>query len=397
MSIFAPRVTRIKGISDKRRLPRLGKLRLGFKLKKGAVEYPAELPFFLLPQDVARIYGSKVSVDRAKELGVTRQDVLNFIGQNLYRLAEEVEIMLPLNEIEAVFPQAYKWYGQSRGTKCTGDGELAYRYDEAKKEWNERKCPCEILKTEQNPKGECTQRGHLLCLIPKVNMGGIYQVDCGSYNSIVDINSCIDYVQALVGRFAMVPLVLRRIPTLTHHDGKKQTHFTMQILLNVAIQALEGLRKDNARILMHTSALAIEHEDINPAMDKEEDIIIEAETEEIPSGQPESQPEPQKAVKQTHAAPTEEIKGQSEPQLPLEKGEPEKPKEIKETLQEKKIKKMHGRIVELKKLLPQAAYQGIREKFDTDIKKFAMQDWVLLTGELEKALADVDSSNKEDY
>jgi hypothetical protein len=298
MNSFAPRITRIVGLSDRRRLPRLGKVRLGFKLKKDNKEYPAELPFFFLPQEVARVYGGKVSVERAMELGTTRKDVLAFISANAGRMAEEIEIMLPVDDIETVFPNAYKWYGSSRGTKCMGDGQTAYRYNDESKNWDTIPCPCEMLKTERNPKGECTQRAHLMALIPKVNMGGIYQIDCGSYHSIVDLNSGIDYVRALVGRVAMVPLVLRRIPTQTHHDGKKQVHFTMQILMNVPIEQLEGLRRDTGRILQHSSSLLIEHEDINPAMDTEAEIVVETKDnpEEEP-GAPEGKTETQETAK----------------------------------------------------------------------------------------------------
>jgi len=49
---------------------------------------------------------------------------------------------------------------------------------------------------------------------------------------MVDIASGLEYVQCLMGQFAMVPLILKRIPTTTHHQGKKQTHYTLQILLD---------------------------------------------------------------------------------------------------------------------------------------------------------------------
>lgn len=304
MSIFAPSITKIKGLSDRRRLPRLGKVRLGFKIKKGNVEYPAELPFFLLSADVAKIYGFKSpekALERAKELGATRQNVLHFIADNAWRLAEEIEIMFPVNEHEAIFPQAYKYYGSSKGIKCMGDGERAIKYDEEKKSMVDIPCPCEKLKSDENPKGECSQRGHLMILIPKVNMGGVYQIDIGSYNSIVDINSGLDYISALVGRFALIPLVLRRIPIQTHHDGKKQVHFTLQVLLNVPIDQLEGLRKDTSRILQHSQYALPAPEDINPAIDIEGEIIVEE-----PEEQPQEQPKEQTHEERLETAKTEE-------------------------------------------------------------------------------------------
>lgn len=296
---------RIKGISDRRRMPRLGKIRLGMKIKNAnGTEFPAELPFFLLPDNVAPVFGGKVSVERARALGCTRADVLAFIERNTHRLAEEIRVMFPLEDEIAVFPQAYLWYGGSAGVKCRGNGEAALRVQDDRT-MAEIACPCERLKTDrpikrtismtypetdklykgfmagevmefQNPKGDCTQRGHLLVLVPEVSTGGIFQVDTGAYNSIVDLNSSIDYVRALVGRIAMVPLTLRRVPRETHGDGKKQVHFTLQLEAEVPIGQLEALRRDTSRILMHqraTPMLLEAPDDSNPAFDDGSEVV----------------------------------------------------------------------------------------------------------------------------
>ncbi|MCK5236442.1 MAG: hypothetical protein KAR06_05585 [Deltaproteobacteria bacterium] len=280
---FNKRIATIKGLSQERRIPRLGKIRLGFKINKGNGSYPAELPFFLLPKEVAKKYGGNVTVARAKDMGVTRQDVLDFIADNTFRLAEELPIMLPVNEIEAVFPQAYKWWGQSRGVKCTGNGDRALLYNEETKAMDEITCPCEKLKSSDNPRGVCTQQANLMCLIPDVSVGGVYQIDIGSINSIIDINSGIDYAERIIGRFAMVPLKLRRIPTETHHDGKKQVHYTMQLILDVSVSNVEALRANNKRILTHTQAhIALpEPEGNNPVFDSEEDgaAVVDQDTD----------------------------------------------------------------------------------------------------------------------
>ena len=287
MTIFSEgKITQVKGISDKRRLPRLGKIRLGFKLKKGDVEYPVESPFFVLPQEVARVYGFKdkeKAIERAKtHFHVTRQDILRFIEQNYNRLAEEIEVMLPVNDIGAVFPQAFKLYGSSRGVKCMGNGEYAMTYNE-KQGMVRIDCPCEKLKTEDNPKGECSLRGHLLCLVPKISVAGIWQIDTGSYNSTVDINSGISYVEAMIGRFAMVPLVLRRIPTETHYNDKKQIHYTLQLILDpsIDVDSINALRKDTDRILKHAQYALPPADDTNPAFDKETEVIYEVEVENV--------------------------------------------------------------------------------------------------------------------
>jgi hypothetical protein len=186
MAEFKGRFTKIKELSDRRRMPRLGKIRLGVKAvsAKTGKEYPKETEYFVVPPEVAKVYGSQPT---------------------------ELDVMLPLNDIEAIFPQAYKWYGESKGLKCIGNGETAMRLNEKVQTMEERECPCELLETNG-----CARRAHLLVILPGINMGGVYQIDIGSYHSIIDINSGLDFVQAMVGRFAMVPLKLRRIPRETY-------------------------------------------------------------------------------------------------------------------------------------------------------------------------------------
>jgi len=163
--ITTQKFTRVKGVSEQRRLPRLGKIRLGVKVvnPKTGAERPREVDYFVVPPEVAKIYGEQ---------------------------PKELDVLFPVNDIEIIFPQAYKWYGKSRGLKCIGNGVTAYRYNEETGTMQERECPCEIKGTQ------CALRAHLLFILPKVSMGGIYQIDVGSYNSIIDINSGLEYIQS---------------------------------------------------------------------------------------------------------------------------------------------------------------------------------------------------------
>lgn len=252
MTAFNQRITRIKGLSEKRRLPRLGKIRLGLKVKnQSGKEYPKEVPYLVVPPEVQAVYGDKPI---------------------------EIDVMLPLDDIDSVFPVSYKFYGSGKGLKCNGDGEIAYCTDEKTKEVAEKKCPCEQLEN-----GKCKQSGSLSVMLQKINVGGVYQITTSSFNSIVDIASGIDYVKALIGRVAMVPLKLRRVATETHHDEKKQTHFTLQLILDANIDAINQLRGDTIRVLEHTSRIALpEPENVNPEFDPV-DIIVD---EEIPETEP---------------------------------------------------------------------------------------------------------------
>lgn len=251
MSSFKTRITRIKDLSDRRRLPRLGIIRLGLKMKSArtGAEYPSETEYFVCPPEVKAIYGDKPT---------------------------ELDVMLPLNELESVFPCAYKYYGSSKGLKCQGDGETAYRVND-KKEMEQIPCPCELLES-----GKCKQSGTLMVMLPKVSVGGIYQIRTSSYNSIVDVNSGLDYVSALLGRFSLVPLKLRRVKTETHHDEKKQNHFTLQIIFDADITTLNALRTDTMRVLEHPRYQLPAPLEENPEAEPIDIIVEDEEAKEPP-------------------------------------------------------------------------------------------------------------------
>lgn len=262
--------TKIKGLSESRRMPRLNKIRLGAKFQNDkGVEYPAELPFFLLPEEVATVHGGKINdiANRAKILGVKNSNVLKFIKENSHRLAEELPVMVPVEDIENSFPQSYTMFGKSAGVKCIGNGETAQERIEGTNDFKEIKCPCNNLKSNENPRGACAIKARLQVMLPEVSAGGVFQIDIGSINSIIDINSGIDYVKAMIGRVAMIPLKLRRIPTETHHGGKKQIHFTCQLTFSGDIKAVVAL-KEEGKMLTHKQVLSLEEPDYsNPKLD----------------------------------------------------------------------------------------------------------------------------------
>ena len=207
--------TRIKGLSDRRRLPRLGHLRLGVKaVSAKGVTYPIEKNYFVVPPEVAKVYGQQ---------------------------PEELDCMFPTEDEQIIFPQRLVWFGQSRGAKCMGDGEKARRLND-KGEYEDRECPCEMLK-----KKECLKRANLLVMLPKVSVAGVYQIDISSYHSIVDLNSGIDYIRALLGRISMVPLKLKRVARETHGSGRKEIHYPLQIAFEGNMDALMAFKKMERR------------------------------------------------------------------------------------------------------------------------------------------------------
>ncbi|WKZ15449.1 MAG: hypothetical protein QY317_16260 [Candidatus Jettenia caeni] len=240
--MYNRQITTIKGLSERRRLPRLGKIRLGIKKKSAkGVEYPAETDYFVCPPEVVKVYGEKPTC---------------------------LDVLFPVEDTNITLPQAYEMYGSGKGLKCIGDGETALRLDEKSNDMLEVDCPCEMLEN-----GKCKQRVHLRVILPKVNVGGIYQCDSSSYNSIVDLNSSIDYVRALVGRIAFVPLKLKRVATETHHEGKKQIHYTLKLELEADINFINTLRENTSRILVSSQyslpAPVLE----NPAVDEGATVV----------------------------------------------------------------------------------------------------------------------------
>lgn len=260
--IMTQKFTKVAGISERRRLPRLGKIRLGVKVisPKTGKEFPREVDYFVVPPEVAKVYGEK---------------------------PKELDVLFPVNDIDVVFPQAYKWYGNARGLKCIGNGVTAFRFNEETGTMQERECPCEL-------KGvECALRAHLMVILPKVNMGGVYQIDIGSYNSVIDINSGLEYIQALVGRFAMVPLKLRRVEREIIYEGNKRIHYPLQIVFEGDVSLINALREDNKRIILTGNEIALPApEDINPKFDEDGVVVVENVEQEEDVDEPEIQTAP---------------------------------------------------------------------------------------------------------
>jgi|GEM_PF-1618464 len=245
-----PEVVTVKNISDKRYMPRKGKIRLGVKVKnQNGKEYPKETDYFVCPPEVTDVFGDK---------------------------PKKLEIMLPLNDISKIFPQAYKWYGGAKGVKCKGNGERAWRKMD-NGEIKEIPCPCEKLDNKQ-----CSLRGNLMFIINRVNMGFIYQLDTGSYHSTVSINSGIkhvgDYIQSITGenRFALIPLLLERTPQKTgggSANSAPQTHYIVRLYPNINEDQYQKLRDGNLGLHHAKNIILPEPEDINPEMDDSQPAI----------------------------------------------------------------------------------------------------------------------------
>lgn len=232
-------ITRIKGLSEIRRIPRLGKIYLGIKvpvIKNGKqvtkngqpVTRPKEVDYFVCPPEVQAIYGE---------------------------CPKELDIVLPCEDLSKAYPQAYRYWKGSAGLYCKGDGEIAYRMTEAEEQRRARAFVEQECLGEHCPDYQaknCNHSASLMVGLPKIKPLGVYQIDTRSYHSIVGVNSDLEYLQQALGKIANLVdvrtaevktvLVLRRKPQETHGSGRKEIHHILSIELALSTQELLEMR-----------------------------------------------------------------------------------------------------------------------------------------------------------
>jgi hypothetical protein len=225
----------IKGLSDIRRLPRLGKIRLGIKKKtdKG-IEYPSEVDYFICdPQTPSELENTKIKEEFDKLYG---------------EKPKIIRIMFPVANPEIYFPQFYKRYGSGTSLKCKGDGVEARCGTEEftsglkvlrKDEMSLPIVQCLGKECLYYKKKECSEDATLQILLPELPGAGVWQITTGSFYSIVNLNSCIDYIIAVCGRAHMIPLQLERRMQEIVHDGKKTKHYTLHINMDFRLADLQ--------------------------------------------------------------------------------------------------------------------------------------------------------------
>lgn len=204
----------IANLTNVRRLPRLGKIRLGIKVKnKDGVEYPRRVDYFVCPEIVKKVYGEK---------------------------PQALDVVFPIEDESQWCAQFYKCYSRTQGLVCRGDGETATRLintetgDMAGKGTTQvarMEMTCEGRKCPDYQSKQCKEVMNLQFLLPKVPGIGVWQIDTGSINSIININSCIDYIRGIFGRVRMIPLSLLLKPKEVQNpeDGKRQTIYFLHL------------------------------------------------------------------------------------------------------------------------------------------------------------------------
>lgn len=216
----------IKGLSEKRRFSRGGKIRLGEKRKtKDGKEYPAKLDYMLFDP--------------------TDETLLPKLHQQFGDKPDKLLVCFPSEDIEVVFPQWYKCYGAS-GLLCKGDGITANRVADGGA-LVECECPtpehCEyaISKGKQGKPG-CKQLASLQFFIVDFDNMFVWQIDTTSFHSIVNVNSALDIMKRTLGRISFIPVTLILKPQQIQPDGKKQIAYVLDVVIPCGLRDIGALK-----------------------------------------------------------------------------------------------------------------------------------------------------------
>lgn len=203
---------------------------MGYKDEKGV---PYGVDYFVVPPEVQEIYG---------------------------REPRELDVLIPGEDLDKVFPAWLKRYGDQFGLICRGDGETAtlsavyarkfgadygvvarqlaaaaggegiggWQYVFAATgeiapvevggdgaEW--LRIPCAYKECPHYRAKKCTEVAMLNVLLPKVpGVLGVYQLDTGSFHSYQNVVNALEILRRMVGRISFIPLKLK-VRMETHH------------------------------------------------------------------------------------------------------------------------------------------------------------------------------------
>ncbi len=228
----------IKNLSDSIRLPRLGKIHLGVKHpEKG---YPMKTDYFVFDKDHSL-------TAKAHEIFGNEPKVLR--------------IYIPSEDDEVWCSQYYQSYDQTHGLVCRGDGDKALMMvDISTGEMSTPKTTtvalvdksCEGKNCHYYQAKKCHERMNLRFLIPELPGLGIWQIDTGSINSILNVNSSAQLIRSAFKRISLIPLELTLEPTQANNpeSGKKQTIYVLNLRTSVTIVQLAEQTRDETRKLL---------------------------------------------------------------------------------------------------------------------------------------------------
>jgi len=256
----------IEGVSSIRRLPRLGKIKLGIKKEGQRGTYPQAVDYFVCPEEVKAVHG-----DAPRELPV----------------------MFPADDLELVAPQYYKCYSYTQGLICRGNGKTCRRKVDVKtgdfadkdtKHWELAEGICDPNDCPKLAAKQCRKVMTLLFILPEVPGLGVYQLNTSSFYSIVNLNSQLatdGFLRHFTGnRIAFIPLILSVEPQEVNPpgEGRKTVHI-LNVRADVKLaDIIRVSRQKPAQVLLPTVEEEEPPEDLFPP-----EVIGEEETTATPT------------------------------------------------------------------------------------------------------------------
>lgn len=207
----------IKGFSEPKRIPRVGKIYLGVKSQSGSgKEYPTATDYFVVRAD-----GVNTSESAA-------QAFYKAYGPE----PREITIAFPSNDPENFMPQylaAYRGGGGRSELWCKGDGEVAGRADG---QGGYTPIPCQYRDCPIYMDGKCKELTRVIFLLPDVEGIGCWELDTTSYHSAQNLVGSIQLIRQITrGQISMIPLTLRVVPKVVNPDGRTKTVYVLDLKL----------------------------------------------------------------------------------------------------------------------------------------------------------------------
>jgi len=281
----------IRGITDRKpRAPRVGKIRLGVVTTTASgVERPQATDHFVVPEEVAAVYGDKPT---------------------------SLDIMFISNDRDVTAAYNLKQYGAGSGLKCRGDGvnaqglvhvptyekwakSVGFAENEPQpaepppiavwdgggknptREWKPLPCfgmgydeqpPCPAFESKA-----CRTLMHLQFVMPRVPALGVWQMDTGSPISIKNILNFLDFLEAFTGgNISGIPLRLELVPIEVAPDGKKRTVHVVEIRSDATMDQISKPTTGALISQMEIPPPAEAERNLLPAPEEDEDEIFDA-------------------------------------------------------------------------------------------------------------------------
>ena len=228
--------TRIKGLSESyRKLPLIGRIKLGEPPDKGR-NHPIASAHFEFPEDVLANFPEII------ETYTDRHGVLE---------PKRLDIILPWDDLDLVFPHSYKLFGRANRIKCEGDGvdavqrlcqkceKMSCKHSDAPR--IERPVKCRDQRTCPEAESRmCLPNCGLRFILYRVTWCGVFEVWSHAWNSLRGLRDGLAGIRNQCGRLAYVPLRLRLVLTPIKYSGKRTKKHLLRVGIDGPGQGVRG-------------------------------------------------------------------------------------------------------------------------------------------------------------